>query len=212
RLTLQTTPATRGCLSLVARIVLAGCKSRPRIPQLNEAGWEALRLKQLQRQLGKAVAEQRPPGAEHERDDVDGELVDEPLAQEAADELATIEVHAPRPLPIQPVSKRAHGTGPQLFAVRRACGTSGEDNDPLVAVRPGGKAEHRLVGAAANHQGVDAREKRAIAVVLAVKGIEPVNAAVLPSDEAIDAGRNEDRKACVHRPLQCPVRRKTPGQ
>src|SRR5260370_25278977 len=74
----------------------------------------------------------------------------------------------------------------------RVGGAAGEDDHPLTAVRPLREADHGVVGAAADHQRFDAREEAAIAVVLAVKGIEPIEAAVGAGDEALEADSDED--------------------
>src|SRR5260370_28430849 len=80
----------------------------------------------------------------------------------------------------------------------RVGGAAGEDDPPLPAVRPLREADHGVVGAAADHQRFDAREEAAIAVVIAVKGIEPIEAAVGAGDEAIEADSDEDGELDGH--------------
>src|SRR5260370_41194976 len=74
----------------------------------------------------------------------------------------------------------------------RVGGAAGEDDPPLPAVRPLREADHGVVGAAADHQRFDAPEEAAIAVGLAVEGIEPIEAAVGAGDEAIEADSEEE--------------------
>src|SRR5262249_61453981 len=96
---------------------------------------------------------------------------------------------------------RGGGPRPRPVAGRGPRRPAGADDDALASVGPGGKAEHGVVRAAAEHHRVDAVEEHPVAVLLVVEALEPVESAVRPSDEAVEADGDKDGEADFHRAL-----------
>src|SRR5215472_2588467 len=174
----------------------------PLVSNLRKPGGKALRIDEPQRGLGIAAREERATAAEDQRDDVDRELAHQVLAEEAADQRAAVDIDSADSLAIEPLGERARGARPQFLAVARLGRATGADDHPLAAVRPLRKTKHGIVCSAADYHRVDAGEEVTIAVVLAVKRLEPVEAAVRPGDEAVEADANEDGEAHIHRSSQ----------
>src|SRR6267154_3496417 len=172
-----------------------------RIPQLHDARRKALRLEQAEGNLRKAAREQRAAGAEEERNDVDGPFVDEALAKKAAHQGAAVEIDAPYAFAVEPFGELAGRSRPHLLAMRRGQRASRADDYALLSIGPFREGEHRVVGAAPDHQRVDAGEEGRVAVLLVVERSEPVDAAVGPGDVAIEAHGAEDGEPDLHRGL-----------
>src|SRR5207244_924969 len=92
------------------------------------------------------------------------------------------------------VEQRCRRACEELLTVLRRCFAVREHEAALARVRPLRKTERRLVGVATNDQGVDTGEEVGEAVVLVrtLDARQKVERAVGASDEAIDAGGDED--------------------
>src|SRR2546427_427487 len=63
----------------------------------------------------------------------------------------------------------------------------------LVAIWPGSKGKTLLEGLATDHNGIDACDELVVAVGFATARRQPVEIAVRPRNEAVDAGADKDR-------------------
>src|ERR1041384_2729778 len=88
----------------------------------------------------------------------------------------------------------------KLLAVLRLADGVRQDDHALVPIRPAAEAKRRLVRTAAHDDRVDGADEVVVAVRLLVERMyaQPVDGAVGPGDEPVEAGGNEDRKPGMH--------------
>lgn len=172
---------------------------------LNEPARKGARGDVPKADIGVRRAEEGDARTDEDRNAGENEPMDQASPEEALDRDAAVHIGVPDPGGLELPNNVFGITGDMANdgAGRGRSERAGtQDMARLRPVGPGAKAEDGLIGMAPEQQGIGGREEGFVAVVLCVMW-EPIDRAVAPRNEPIDADANKDRG--LHAGALCPL-------